>query len=188
MSGRRSSRRPLDPELKNREVALQFTPQAGTALLLPLALVAQGVQAEQRIGNQVLWTSFQIRLTMTLGTSGLNQCRFMLILDKMPDQALIVAADILSQPGLAIVSPLNLQNNKRFRVLYDRVYSWSAGGPSAVQFLNLYKKLNHTTRYGGNGTTIDAVTSNSLWWCVFSASAAGEGAPIEFVTRQRFVG
>lgn len=176
----------LDPELKVRGTIVNAVPNITTPTIIPLTLLATGTEANERIGNQVLFRSVQWRLSALQG-GDFSQLRIMLILDKMPNGQLLVAADILDDVAVPIQSPLNLANNKRLRVLYSRTMVWSSG-KSLIVFNSHYMKQYMLVRYNGNGTNIGAVTSNSLYFVLFSDADAGAGPAIALTLRQRFVG
>ncbi len=187
---RRYSRRRrvvVDPELKTRDMRIEALAFLGSPIIAPLSQLDQGFDEDDRIGTQALFRSFQVRVSATLGSSGTSQLRFMLLLDKMPDGNLLTAPEILVDDGVPIVSALNLQNNKRLRVLWTKVFTWSAG--TVVQkYFQVYKKMYLPVRYGGQGDQASAVRSNQLYWCVFGASDMTTSPQLTMYIRQRFVG
>ncbi len=195
----RRTRRPrrimLDPERKAVDVVIGgINVFVNGPLIIPLSLCSAGNGIDQRQGRQCIWTSFQVR--MTTNGSPANQStslRWFLFLDKMPDQTLVAEGNLLEDPNLPIDSPLNLNNNKRFRVLRTGRYivrnSVLTAGINPTHQFSLYHKLRVSTRFSGNDNALATVTSNMLYWMVFAgAPTAPTAAVVSTYIRMRFVG
>lgn len=178
----------LPIERKVVDITQQVMPDVGGPIVVILSALAQGVAVDERIGNAVTWTSIQGKISLRLGTSGINQCRLMVVLDKMPDQAVILGANVLDDIAIPMISPLNLNNNRRFRVLWSRNVSWSASGPSAIRQVSFFKRLRLTTRYTGPNFNVNTITAGSLFFLIFSPQATGDAPVVHFHIRQRFIG
>ncbi len=195
----RRTRRPrrivLDPERKAFDLVIAgFNAFITNQLVLPVNLIAAGNGIDQRQGRQCVFTSFQVRMTVN-GANG-NQStslRWFLVLDKMPDQAVMTEANLLTDAGLPIDSPLNLNNNKRFRVLRTGRFIVRNAGPTdginPTKQFSLFKRLHVSTRYASNNGTVADITSNTLYWIVLAdAPTAPTGPIVSSYIRLRFVG
>lgn len=179
----------IDPERKALDIIVAGSiPTGPTPLLFPLNLVAAGNDIDQRQGRQALFLSYQVRMTTVKALAEPSTTmRWMLLLDKMPDQAQVTSAAILADPVITIDSPLNLNNNKRFRVLKTGRYTVTNERP--VHQFTMFRSLRMTTRYSSNSDTLATVTSNLLYWCVFTdAPSIPTAATLNFYGRLRFVG
>ncbi len=133
---------------------------------------------------------------MTTNAAAGNQStslRWFLLLDKMPDQALATDGNLLTDPGLPIDSPLNLNNNKRFRVLRTGRFIVRNAAPVAgvnpTHQLSIFRKVRIATRYSDNGGALADITANSLYWVVMSgAPTMATGPTVSSYIRLRFVG
>lgn len=175
-------------ERKFVDLTISVQPNVTAPVILVLSALGQGIDHNDRIGNAVSWLTCQAKLSFLLGAAGTNQCRVMLFLDKMPDQNVVVGANVLSDVNVPIISPMNLNNNRRFKILLNRVVSWSAGGPSAIRYMSFYKRTGHVTRFTGPQLNINTVTAGSLYLAIFCSEAAGNAPTVGLSLRQRFVG
>lgn len=86
----------------------------------------------------------------------------MVVCDKQTNGVIYTPAQLLaaiSNVG-TLVSPLNLDNKYRFRVLYDKCFTLSKGGIE-TRYLKWYREINSKIRYGGNAgdiTDLDSVS------------------------------
>lgn len=189
MVRRRLPRRPrIDPERKFIDYPFNnVTPVINLPIIESLSQMGRGTGSGQRIGDQMLITSIQLKGAMTVGAQGYNAVRIMVLLDKMPDGNTLQQNDIITDGGFPMSSPLQMANSRRLKILWTRTISWSAGTPIIKTFA-MYKTLNLPVRYNGAGGTLAGVTSNSLYLVVFGNSAIGNAPTSDFYIRLRFVG
>ena len=193
---RRLRRRPrrrrmpaLDPERK-------FSDQAGTVAPSTAGIVvfsngiSEGTQNNQRIGNRALYVSFQFKATLIRNpaqmTGFATVVRYIVLIDKRPNQTLLAIADLFALPGAPIESPYNLHNNNRFRILADRRCVLTEVTPSKT--VTFYKGMRLKTTYVGPNGAIGDTTQGALY-VVWLSDIPGLVEPnINVTTRVRWVG
>jgi len=187
-------------EKKNKDTTLG--PFAGTlaadqgAVAAPwcLCVVAQGATANERIGRRIHAKSLFIRGRVLLPVTMTGAAGFRLVVfqDRTPNGALPTLGSVFEEDH--ILSPLNLGNSKRFKVLADEI------GPSSELMsvdtyegftFERYLKLNTEIGYvvgAGAGTYADVLT-NGIYAVVFAGGAnCGANAPsVEIRCRLRYV-
>lgn len=139
------SRMKFGQELKFKDFTTSFSSSAsGTIETITEHLdIAQGDGPQERIGRRVKLKSFYWKITMRLDSvivmSGHNNVRVIAVLDKQCNGS----APALSGTVLTTAtqqSNTNLENSMRFRILYDRVFTFNhlaggAGGDAATNIL-----------------------------------------------------
>lgn len=139
--------------------------------------VAQGTNQGQRIGMQLKNKYLILRLIMNqnAGFVGLSErIRVMLIWDKQPNGAAPTANQLLTitAAGQAFISPININASKRYRIVYDKLYSLqSRGGANNVaesKMITIKKNLKLNTKYMDTGATIASIQTNSLYLVTIS--------------------
>jgi len=181
----------LDPERKAVDtVFLNEIPFVGSQTIIPLNVIGAGNDIDQRQGRQALFVSVLIRMTAVINMSEVSTTlRWFLLLDKMPDQNPISSATVLQDSAIPILSAMNLNNNKRIRVLRTGRIIMRAAPEFPVKEFKLFRPLRFTTRYTSNAVTLANLTSNVLYFCVFSDAPSGLTAPaVRVYSRLRFVG
>lgn len=144
--------------------------------------LAPGTSASTRIGMKVDFRSIEMkgRLLTTPGTGVEQVIRAMIVLDRQPNGVAPTAiTDILV--GASTITPRNLANRKRFKILWDKILpmgatSVSTGTPTS-RVLKLYKKFKKpiTTEYNtGVAGTIADISTNSLYFITYGSVAAGD--------------
>jgi len=152
--------------------------------------IARGDDIDERIGRQVTLKSIQMR-AQTYGTAGtgVDQThRVMIVYDRQTNAAALTVADVLQT--VAWLSHRNLENRKRFRVLYDKCVNINATGePGTSRVLEFYRHLNHPEEFNnGDAGTVADIQSGSLYLVVIGSEAAGATAgSINVYTRVRYV-
>lgn len=151
----------------------------------------QGVDNDQRIGDQITMTRLQANITITMGTTSVNGItitRTMLIWDKQPNNAILLEGEVLRNETTPIESYLNLDNMRRFRILLDRRHTFTALRPQVV--FSFYKKVKLKPRYTNAGATIANIQTGSLYLVFWSDQASGGTvAPVvDARMRVRYVG
>ena len=111
----------------------------------------------------------------------------MLILDRQTNQAIYLPDDLLLDTSVndGIVSPRNLDNGHRFKVLYDKTHSYSKMGRNNSVH-SVFKKLQLKIRFDNQAGAITSLTQNSL--TLFVVSDEASNAPsITHSCRVRYV-
>jgi len=151
-----------------------------------------GTGASERIGNRALYTSFQLRasvvknIAVALATQA-QQLRLMVVIDRQPNGVSIATGDLLQFAPTPIESPRNLNFNKRFTMLHDRIYNVNPAKPT--MFLQLFKSLRLNTTWTGGVGTLANVTQGSMYMVWWSDEPVGMDPPSVSVSRRlRWVG
>ncbi len=185
----RNLRSLMNVEFKNHDVTITATGVLdGVGNVIQLSNIDQGDTTVSRDGSNVKITSIYCKLLFRINASGSNtNIRVMLVLDKQTNQAIFATADLLFSVAnvQSLVSPNNLDNQFRFRVLYDKIHLITAGGKESA-FVKIYKKVNLRLRYDNTGNGIADLRSNSLALVVISNEATNTPT-ITGAVRLRFV-
>ncbi len=177
----------LDPERKFTD-----TPESSVVFITQpfiqhLSMTTVGVGDTDRLGKQVLFTSWQATFTVDsiTDTTFPRSIRWLLVRDSSPDVAILTVGDLLVDPNLPIESPLNLDQTRRFRVLLQGRFTLSAN-TAFQRTVTRFKRMRMITRYqGGN----QAPNRNQLVFFMFADGAdVGEGVNLDIFFRERFVG
>lgn len=179
-------------ERKNVDVNSSASPGAGVAtwttpvLLNPLS---QGDSSTTRDGRQVVNKSLFIRWHAALNTTSIggSSIRILVVYDSQTNAAAPLITDMLQTDNF--LSPNNLGNSRRFRVIVDELTPpISVGGPYAVDGV-IYRKLdNMVTMFGsGNAGTVADINSGSFYMLFSQGADIATAAPtIDYYTRIRF--
>jgi len=188
------------------------TDSTGAASLALLNGVALGTDATQRIGRKTTMKSIYLRCGITSRTTNSTptngfvtvpgQIRYLIVYDMQPNGTALTVADVFQQSGVAdlMVSPLNLNNRDRFRVLTDKVTSISnsptasipAGASDHSRYIKIYKKINLPVIYNaGTAGTVGDIQTGSLYFisftnCQMNNTPAGGWLLSSFYSRVRF--
>jgi hypothetical protein len=172
---------------------------SGTVLSSSLCIIPAGDGSSERDGRKVLLTRLSIRglLSCTAESTTLTDiaeaCRIIIYLDKQCNGAAAAATDIVSSAD--ILSFKNLTNDKRFSILYDKVFELcpytSLGDtttfttvPRRVHFEH-DMKLNLPVLFDASAAAITDLTSNNIG--VLGFSEAGGNVTCAFIARVRFI-
>jgi len=144
--------------------------------------IARGDEINERVGREVTLRSIQFNFTphVTVGTGVDQQQRVLLVYDRQTNATALTAAQVLLT--VDTVAPRNLENRKRFKILFDRTYALNASGePGAQVTRRFYRKLRHPVSFnaGDAGTVADIVTG-SLYIIVIGTNVPGVGAGAVF--------
>lgn len=129
-----------------------------------LTNLSQGGDDTERDGNSLRMKSIQIKGFVKQNASAAQTLvRLLVVHDKQTNQALFTPADLLFDvtPGDAIISARNIDNMKRFHVLWDKVITLDSAA-SGTKTFSFYKKLNIAIRYDENAGDITDLTQSSL--------------------------
>lgn len=169
-----------------------------------LNLMQEGDTDQSRDGNECLLSRIDIRGNLELpeesdqASVGLltpSLCRMIVYYDKQCNGAAAAVTDILA--GATFDSFYNLDNRKRFRMLYDKVHSFnvlptSDGGTanqydSAVQYRNIRwgMKLNKKIVFDATTGAITDLTSGNIGVLLITK---GADVNVDLKARIRFIG
>ncbi len=115
-----------------------------------------------REGNTIVCASFHIKLEM-FKNSGVdhNFLKIWIIVDQQTNSADPIDGD-LQQSGNNLLSSVNRDYIGRFKILYSKFVSLNTGA-STARIVNIYKKVNITTRYDGDTNLITSVSQNPIF-------------------------
>ncbi len=170
-------------DVQNTEAAVSTTPSVNIS-----SIILQGDGGSARDGNSVKAVGIRLNYMITLNTSAVSsQIRVILIHDKQTNGALAAAGDILQDVTAddGIVSPYNLDNKYRFRMLYDRVHTLSDNGRQSIA-VKKYFKLNQKLRFDGTAGDITDIPSSS-YLLLFVSNEPTNTPTITRHSRLRFI-
>lgn len=144
------------PETKYLDTPLGQLPPAtpGTPYAVPLAgsiwlinALGQNVTGFSRVGQQVATKSIFYQYFVRIGEVTVPcVCRVLLFWDRTPNAVNPAVADVLSNPGNGVVSPLNLANRDRFVILADERLTLSPNGDTSKS-VEGYRRINQLSTY-----------------------------------------
>lgn len=141
--------------------------------------IATGTAASQRVGMKVAIRSMELRgyMRITAGAGVPQMHRLLIVLDRQPNGAAPGAiTDIVGSAN--VISLRNLANRKRFKIMYDKVWSFglfNQGGIEEKHFRAYFKFrrpiiVDFNT---GTGGTIADISTNSIYACDIGTVALG---------------
>ncbi len=154
-----------------------------------LTNLLQGHEDTQRDGNSIRLKSIHIKgFIKTITSSSKNVVRLVVVLDKQTNQAQAAFSDIFfdNSAGDAVISDRNIDNTRRFTLLWDKVIVLEASSSAGTRYFNFYKKLNMPIRYDGNANDITDLTQNSLQFIQVSDTVSSTPI-ITFHARLRYL-
>ncbi len=184
-----SVKRLLNVEIKNHDFSqTAVTIPDGAGTIFELTNIPQGDTGITRDGANVKITSIYIKGIVILAAAATTTTyRIVLVEDKQTNQAIYVTADLLATVAnvQSVVSPLNLDNQFRFNVLYDRIYHVDDSNMKSQDF-KIYKKVNKRLRFDASTPDITDLRSSS--YSLLCISTEPTNAPsLRFEARLRFV-
>ncbi len=167
----------LNVEFKNHDISI--TPVGipdGVGVIHQLTNIPQGDTGESRDGSNIKITSIYIKLLLNINVSAITtSVRVLLVQDKQTNQTIYATSDLLSTVAnvQSIVSPMNLDNQFRFKVLYDKVFSIDDNGVQ-TKFIKIYKKVSTKLRFDASIPSIADLRSSSYSLVLISDETTNE--------------
>lgn len=156
-----------------------------TPAITQLTNIDQGDTDTTRDGSSIKITGIYLRGFARSNASTTNCIvRLIIVWDRQTNQA-IYSADDLLYDSTQINSLLNIDNGRRFRVLWDKAINLDLSSNYIKPFA-YYKKLNLHIRYDNTGNGIADLTENSLSMLAFS-TAATNAPTVDINFRLRYV-
>lgn len=155
-----------------------------TASITLINGVAQGDSSTTRDGIRIVMKSLDARFHLQ-SADATNICRVLIIQDKQHNGSSPVIGDILQNTSEPL-SFLNKSNSKRFRTIYNGIFSVSNSSPATVQDV-VHKDLNIITMFEGSGATASTIKTNALYLVLLSDSGAVSDPGLTYSIRIRFV-
>ncbi len=184
----RGVKRLLNVEIKNFDTQQTTVAVSVTPIILEISNIPQGDTTITRDGAQCKVLSIELSYQINQNASAtISSFRIMLVCDKQTNEAVYSSGDLLQDltQNDAIVSPRNLDNTRRFQVLYDRVHTFSSSGTRIFVTKKRFK-LNKILRFDANTSSIADLTENSLSLFMLSSESSNHVAITSF-TRLRYV-
>lgn len=161
-----------------------------TGTLVLLNGMARGDDINTRVGREVTMKSIELhwRAYVTAGTGTDQVHRLLIVYDRQANAAALTGAQVLTT--FDTISLKNLENRKRFKIMYDQtIYLNATGEPGAGNVGKWYRRLRHPVTFNsGNAGTVADITTGSLYALVVGSEAAGATAGnILLKTRIRYL-
>lgn len=185
-------------ELKVIDTATASANLTLNAGLVLLNGVVQGTDYTNRVGRKTIMKSIYLRFTLLPNTANSapigDFTRIIVVYDCQTNAAAPLAGDIL-QSGGDYMSPLNLNNRDRFKVIHDKLVPmnpnvYTAGALTAGDPVNkawkMYKKITMETVFGGTGATVGSIQTGSIYLLYMSAGATSYST-LTYNCRIRFI-
>ena len=183
----RSVRGMVNVEYKHHTKSHTNLGVSSTVAPVCLCLIPSGDVDTKRDGSKVRvkWMTFNYILKKHSSASS-TLVRVMLVIDRQTNQTAFSGSDLLLDTTItdSIVSPLNLDNSGRFRVIYDRYHILNAEMPTLVR--KIYKKLDLQLKFDASTPGIEDLTLNSLHLLVFTDEASNDPT-ITYSSRLRYI-
>lgn len=166
-----------DGELKSVDVGATVAADATSSVAL-LNGMARGDEINERIGREVTMRSIQITgCSYVAPAAGIDQNhRVILVYDRQTNAAALTAAQVLS--AVNCYAPRNLENRKRFKILFDRTWHLNATAePNSQHIFKFYRRLAHPMTFNaGDAGTVADITTGSLYLVAIGSVAPGATA------------
>ena len=130
-------------ELKAVDTSVNMSADTTGAAILVTG-IARGDDINQRTGREVTLRSIEARFVdrVTSGTGIDQQHRILIVYDRQSNAAAPTVTDVLGSPN--VLYPRNLENRRRFKVLFDRYVQLNGTGePGSEQVFKFYRRLRH---------------------------------------------
>ncbi len=153
----------INVEFKFHDVQLTAAALAVAPVITQLSNIDQGDTTLTRDGAQLKCLSLQLSYSLFQSASATSSLvRVLLVKDKQTNQAIYTAGDLLFDvtAGDGIVSPYNRNNRRRFTILHDKVYTFSATGTTVKHFGRKFRQ-DQIIRYDNSGNGIADLTQSS---------------------------
>ena len=150
--------------------------------------ISPGTEIDQRVGREVTMRSIQFQYVLRPLAGGVDQtARVLLVYDRQTNATALTADQVLST--VTTVAPRNLENRKRFKILYDRTHVLSppAVANTAVS-RRFYRRLSHPVTFNslGMGTIGDIITGSLYAIFIGTEDPGATAATVTFSSRVRY--
>jgi len=135
--------------------------------------IVEGTNINARVGRQIVITKLSCIFNATLPVLGVTATlRFILFFDKMNTGTVPAVLDVLDAAATQSAYAIIPHVEKRFSVLYDKVYSMAVGGADQQLSKRMDLKLNTKVSYGSSTNVTAANAKNSLFGLVITDNGA----------------
>lgn len=178
----------LAPERKVNDVSSDYTADNTAWYVLPLSLMSQGDEYNQRNGRKVRAQSIFVRGQVKINPGATSTTvRMILFWDRSSNGQAPNPSDVM-QTNADLQSPLDVDNcGTRFIVLADRTFDLSING-TRVKSFKIFRKVRHLITYNGDDNTAPNLTNGHLYlmWLSNETDAADKRAELNLWSRFSF--
>ncbi len=157
------------------------------SLRTPIEDIIQGDDSSERNGDSITITSLQCRFLLTAYTADdHNIVRILFVVDKQHNGADMTAAELFLDSTVddILVSPLNLDNMHRFKILSDDLVEINNTGRASVVYKK-YVKCNYKIRFDASTGVATDITNTKLH-IVIVGNSTGTG-DVQSICRVRYL-
>jgi len=175
----------FNTELKMLDTTATATPTSGTSTVVPLTLMAQGSDYNQRDGISIKLMDLDVRVYAARNIASATSSdfiRFLIVQDTENHGATPAVADILESDG--VLAPLLHYSGNRWRMIADEAFALEPVQPGVCSKFN--KKLQTHVTYKGTGATAADGWEGQLY-AVFMSSTATNNPTYSYFIRASFV-
>lgn len=185
---RRTRRVTLDPERKFMDNLGENVAVHTLGFIILLNDIQGGSTLRERIGIQQINMSSFLTINMRIGAAAVPvTLKFWLVFDNQPNGALLTLGTLLQADLSPTVSPRNLFESLRLKVLWSRKYQVDPFNQNRK--FSIVKSMRKKTRWNGAAAGIANLRSGALYLVAVSDILAANNPPeIDFYHRLRFVG
>lgn len=156
----------LNVEFKRVYLSSTSVAVPNTGQISPLSNLAQGDGNNTRDGGSVKWMQWDIKFILKQHASAVStNVRVMVVFDNQTNQTLYSLPNLLTDANAIhnLISNKNMDNPKRFLILYDKLFRMSNSGNKTVsgRYFGRYKK-GFKVRYDANMGDITDLTQGSF--------------------------
>jgi len=160
-----------------------------TPIVVLLNGIARGDDINERTGREVDMRSIQFSAQVRAATTtGVDQThRVLIVYDRQTNAAAPTMAQVCE--SATIQAPRNLENRKRFSILFDKIYNLNAADESgSSRQIRWYRHLNHPETFNsGDAATVADITTGSVYLIALGTEAAGgTSGSIDYWSRIRY--
>lgn len=171
----------INTENKYNDLIYNATIPIATPTMVPLNLLAQGADENERIGNSILLRDMNMRLSFIPDFTAVDYqlVRYIIFVDKQQQGTAPTAAQLLTTPA-NIDTPFNRNYSDRFVIIKDKRLVLAKNNlASNTIFQKIYKKLQFHARYIGQNGVPAELGNNALY--LFAVSASVGNPPTLYV-------
>lgn len=153
--------------------------------------IGEGAGPTERVGRRITCTDFLVRLNFTIAAATITDqtIRVMIVYDAQTNSGAPTAAELLanaSTGSAVMVSPMNLDNRERFKILAEKQFTMVKGTETERAFIKIYKKIKLPTVYDAGTTGGGSISTGSIYLCVFGRQN-DVASTYDFYGRVRFI-
>lgn len=181
----------LDDRIEDKQAGTLVAAFNPTDTLTSVLLngISQGTNQGERIGMAVRAKKLICRVLLNQNSSiaiARMRCRLLFFWDKQPNGGAPTLSQLFTTTtaGLTLYSPININGQKRYRILSDKIYDFPVDGgatdtPHNRSIVKSFK-LKTITKYSGGGNAIGDINTNALYIGLIGQTANGMTASFSY--------